>query len=606
MAVKKNKLKMKIKKLAPKPRRKVLVGSKIRKAIILPKIKLSERIKRKAKKVLLSNKKKLAKAKVKIHFVKSGKAGVSLKAKQFSRVKKIKKTGILRKAKLNKSAVLLKAKKINKIKAAKRQSLGKKIKIKTKKAKIISEKISAESSAESLFRAKIKVIGVGGGGGSIVSEIGRSLEKATFVIADTDARALRKRSGIKNFLFGENLTHGLGTGVNVELAKKAAEESKEKISDFFKDQDIVIFVASLGGGLGSGATQVFAQTAQKFGGITFGIFTLPFAFEGKNKRRTAQKSLKDLRKSLNVSITIPNEKIFKVIDSNTSITQAFSMVNKNLIESLESLIDIIYNPGLINIDFADLRAILNGKGNLAFLNTVEESGKDRADKICEKVFFNPLYQNNNFTADKILFNISAGSDLSMFEVNKISKNIAEKNPKAKIIFGISKNFKLGKKIKTTILMTGPASGEAMGAQKINNEEGLVEAVEKKAVSEKSAFVSKNEARPAGSKIKKARTKKQKTGQPAGQAKEREPESGGLEEGITGPLAPAFQPAFSRPEEILGRKINITESMAEPAKKTIRRSALDIKEAEALEEQKRLQQEKEWEIPAFLRKVKFKS
>ena len=153
-----------------------------------------------------------------------------------------------------------------------------------------------EFPAEALFKARIKVIGIGGGGGSIVSEIGRSLEKAHFVVADTDIRALKKKSGIKYFWFGEEQTHGLGTGVNVDLARQAAEGAREKISANFKDQDIVIFIASLGGGLGSGATQVFAEAAREFGGITFGIFTMPFKFEGKNKLRIAQNALKSLRK----------------------------------------------------------------------------------------------------------------------------------------------------------------------------------------------------------------------------------------------------------------------------------------------------------------------
>jgi len=134
------------------------------------------------------------------------------------------------------------------------------------------QKISA-FPAEAFFKAKIKVIGIGGGGGSIVSEIGRSLHKATFVTADTDVRAFKKRAGIKYFLFGQELTHGLGTGLNTDLARRAAEQEKEKIAKLFSGQDIVIFIASLGGGLGSGATQVFAEAAKDFGGITFGIFT---------------------------------------------------------------------------------------------------------------------------------------------------------------------------------------------------------------------------------------------------------------------------------------------------------------------------------------------
>ncbi len=439
-------------------------------------------------------------------------------------------------------------------------------------------------SAKSLFRAKIKVIGVGGGGGSIVSEIGRSLKKATFVVADTDFRALKKKPGIKYFWFGQNFTHGLGTGLNPELAKEAAENEKEKIFKLFKDQDIVILIASLGGGLGSGAAQVFAEAASSFGAITLGIFTLPFKFEGKKKISVALGALKNLRRSLNVSLTIPNEKIFKVVDKNTAITEAFSIVNKNLIESLESLIDLIYNPGLINIDFADLRTILNGKGNLAFLNTIEESGKDRADKICQKVFYNPLYQNSGFTADKILFNVSGGSNLSMFEVEKISRTITDINPEAKVIFGISKNPGSKNKIKAILLMTGPGIKAKKEIAKTEEKKPLLVKVE--AVQQKS-----DTSKPKKKFSEKKPVKRQK------KARKKQPASS---------LIPI--PVFNR-SPVVGEpvnKLNVVDASDVPVKKAIRRNALEIKKAEAMEENKKLLQEKQWEIPAFLRRVKFKS
>ena len=466
--------------------------------------------------------------------------------------------------------------------------------------------------AESLFKAKIKVIGIGGGGGSIVSEIGRSLEKATFVIADTDIRALKKKSGIKYFWFGEELTHGLGTGVNVELAKQAAELAKEKISGFFKDQDIIIFVASLGGGLGSGATQVFAEAAKEFGGITFGIFTMPFKFEGKNKHRIAQNALKSLRKSLNVSLVIPNEKIFKIIDEATPITNAFSTVNKSLIESLESLIDLIYNPGIINIDFADLRTILNGRGNSAFLNTIEESGKDRVEKICEKIFKNPLLQNSSFKAEKILFNIAGSENLPMFEVEKISSHIANLNPKAKIIFGISKNFKLKNKIKTTILMTGGNTGLQI---KENNLVKKTESIKlaspekiKKLVKKEKGYLLMSHVKKDPSASLRASNKKSKA------PKSKKP----VLPNKNGQKPVSFIPVFETPAPsghaavlpvLEQKKIEINQTALGPerypSKKTIRRSGLEIKKAEELEEKKKIAQEKEWEIPAFLRKVKLR-
>ncbi len=499
------------------------------------------------------------------------------------------------KLKTKKTAIkkLVVKKKIKKARALRKVLVRrKKTKIKksffVKTTKSLRKKSVPVFSAKTLFRAKIKVIGIGGGGGAIVSEIGRSLNKANFVVADTDIRALKKKAGIKYFWFGKEFTHGLGTGANPEIAKEAAEAEKEKIAELFQNQDIVILIASLGGGLGSGATRVFAQAAKPFGGITLGIFTLPFRFEGKNKSRIAQKALKELKSSLNVSITIPNEKIFKIINSKSSISEAFSTVNKNLIESLESLIDLIHNPGLINIDFADLRAILNGNGNFAFLNTAQASGKNRAEEIVKKIFINPLYQNNNFLAEKILFNVSGGANLNMFEVEKISKSIAELNPKAKIIFGISKNTKIKNSIKTTLLMTGPGK--------------IIEPIQIKEVVKKNIIVIKKD--PKKNKIFAGESKKIKSinRKPAKTLSDNN-------------LVPIFNKNQATAET--AAKLSIVESVSIQDKNltalsveqvgdrrgTIRRNALEIKKAEAIERDKRLLQEEEWEVPAFLRRMK---
>ncbi|MDO8530109.1 MAG: cell division protein FtsZ [bacterium] len=500
-----------------------------------------------------------------------------MKAKKWKTAKAAK---IVKKPKKGKK-IVKKAKKI-----LHKKKIVKKVKKSVKKSKPAVKKLKVQSMAassasetfiaKSFFKAKIKVIGIGGGGGSIVSEIGRSLHKASFVIADTDVRAFKKRRGIKYFLFGQELTHGLGTGLNVDLARRAAESEKEKIGKLFEGQDIVIFIASLGGGLSSGATQVFAEATRNFGGIAFGIFTLPFKFEGKNKYKIAAKALNELRKSLNVSITIPNERIFKIIDANTAITDAFSIVNKNLIESLESLIDLIYSPGVINIDFADLKVILSGRGNLAFLNTAEASGHDRADKVIREILNNPLYQSNNFKTEKVLFNIAGGGNLSMHEVDKISRMISLQCPKAKIIFGISKEPQFKNKIKTTLLMTGP--GVNSQSQLANGEERAV-----KSKSAKKAG-SKKQKHKKGKKLAVPGVSTQPNGMPF---------KGGL------------QPVFSdMPLEAGVKRLSITEESL-GQKRAIRRSALDVKKAEELEENKKSQQEKEWEIPAFLRKVKFK-
>ena len=463
--------------------------------------------------------------------------------------------------------------------------------LKKKSVKILSKpkskrapEVMASNPMAGVFKAKIEVIGIGGGGGSIVSEIGRSLHKATFVVADTDMRSFKKKPGIKYFLFGQSLTHGLGTGVNPDLGRQAAEQEKERISQFFKDQDIIIFVASLGGGLGSGATEVFAEVAKDHSGVTLGIFTLPFKFEGQNKAKIALKSLRALRKSLNVSITIPNEKIFKVIDANTAITDAFSMVNKNLIESLEGLIDLIYSPGIINIDFADFRSILKERGGLAFLNTAEAQGKNRAEDITKKILHNPLYQNNTFVPEKILFNVSGSNNLNMFEVDKISRAISSLNPKAKIIFGVSKNPKLRNKIKTILLMTGPGSEEKSQVLKPKTKKVELAKVPAPVQTAKKQIklVKKKKLSPmtegGGKKVKSKPVKK-----------DVQPSTQDL-------IIPA--PILNQLEESGLKKIKITETPT--ARKSIRRTALDIKKAEEQREKKQSMQEKEWDIPAFLR------
>jgi cell division protein FtsZ len=592
---------MAIKKVKAKVKKNPSARLRARKAV--KKTKKVLVIKKKAVRRIITKKKKVKKI-LKIKKPASKKPHKKTKAKH-------KKIVLAKKPKAKKKIIAKKPRKAKKVVKHKKPVAVKKI-IKHKalrrgsgRAKKHHQKTPiAEFPAESFFKAKIKVIGIGGGGGSIVSEIGRSLEKATFVVADTDIRALKKKSGIKYLWFGQELTHGLGTGVNVDLAKQAAESAKEKISGIFKDQDIIIFIASLGGGLGSGATQVFAEAARDFGGITFGIFTMPFKFEGKNKYRIAQNALKSLRQTLNVSLVIPNEKIFKIIDANTAITDAFSTVNRSLIESLESLIDLIYNPGIINIDFADLRTILKGRGNTAFLNTTEESGKNRAEKVCENVLVNPLLQNSNFDAEKILFNIAGSENLSMFEVEKISSHIANLNPKAKIIFGISKNAKLKNKIKTTILMTGGQIKEEAVIEKPEPVKAIaplaIKEPAKKIIDVKKEIKIKTKKAKVKKKIKSE--KKPKENKPAKSGKKQKKAVKKEQKPVS--FIPIFENNASSVPVIDQARLSIAEVGPVPTKKTIRRSGLEIKKAEEQEERKRMDQEKEWEIPAFLRRVKY--
>ncbi|GAI51462.1 unnamed protein product, partial [marine sediment metagenome] len=233
-----------------------------------------------------------------------------------------------------------------------------------------------KAETETIKKTKIRVIGIGGGAGNIVSEIASKMKKASFVVANTDLQALRLASRkAQRFQFGKELTQGLGTGMSAELGEMAAQNEKEKIKKTLEGQDLCVIVACLGGGTASGATPIFAKISKNLGNLTLGIFTLPFKFEGEKKMEMARASLEKLKPKLNALSVIPNERIFQIIDKKTPIKIALSAINKSLAESLEGLIETIYQPGLINIDFADLKAILEGQGRLAYLNTVKVQKK---------------------------------------------------------------------------------------------------------------------------------------------------------------------------------------------------------------------------------------
>lgn len=308
---------------------------------------------------------------------------------------------------------------------------------------------------EAVHETKIRIIGIGGGGNSIVSEIASMIKKASFVVANTDTKNLKKLSkGVKAFPFGQSLTHGLGTGMDSELGRTAGQNESERIKKILEGQDFCILVACLGGGTGSGAAPVFAKISRDLGNITYGIFTLPFKFEGEKKMTIAQEAIEKLRPYLNAITVIPNEEIFQIVDKTVPLNTALSFINKNLAKSLEGLIETIYDPGLINIDFADLRTIFQGQGRLTYLNTVEASGPVRGEEAVKKVIANPLYSYTIRGAKGILYNIS-GSSLGLDEVAQVSKTISGLvNKEAKIIFGVSQDKKNQDKLKITLLATG--------------------------------------------------------------------------------------------------------------------------------------------------------
>ena len=462
---------------------------------------------------------------------------------------------------------------------------------KKKTAKIPEEKILPIG----IKRTKIRVIGIGGGGSSIVSEIASRMPKASFVVANTDLQALKSagRKAIR-FHFGESFTHGLGTGMNDELGREAAQAEKEKIKKIIEGQDLCILVACLGGGTSSGAVPIFARAAKNLGILSYGIFTLPFKFEGEKKMEIARESLKAVKNYLNALSVIPNEKVFQIISKETPLKQAFSIINKHLIESLGGLIETIYEPGLINIDFADFKTILEGKGRLAYLNTVEVQRKGNSAKdLIAQVLSSPLYPYTVKGAKGVLFNIAGEKNLSLSEVNVISKTISElTNTEAKIIFGISQSQKYSDTIKTTLLATGcgmklfPKTKKKRRKKKLASS-AAVKKRKRKTRKRKKKIVKK--PLPVKKKITKSKRKKRRKKRKKSASWRKRKEKTKPNQKPKEKVAPTLENEAK------------TRDISDENKVKIRKNGLQIKKETEEAEQEMLEKEKFWEIPAFLRR-----
>lgn len=310
-----------------------------------------------------------------------------------------------------------------------------------------------------VHKIKIRVVGIGGGACSIVSDIAsvNKYKGTTYIIADTDKLALSKfsrKKGMKIFSFGEELTRGMGTGMNVNLGKKVAEQNKEKIEKLLDNCDLCILIACLGGGTGSGATSVFIEQANKKGILTYGIFTLPFDFEREKKLKTAKATLKVLSPMFNAVSVVPNEGVFKIVDRKAPLKTALGAINKILGSSLGGLIEMIHNPGIINIDFADIRTIMTGKRSLSYLSRAYATGSDRAKKALQELLNNPLYPYNISKVNRVLYNICGPANLSLSEVAEISDGISEATEKgSKVVFGVESRSK-NKGVDITLLAVG--------------------------------------------------------------------------------------------------------------------------------------------------------
>jgi cell division protein FtsZ len=304
--------------------------------------------------------------------------------------------------------------------------------------------------------AKIKVVGVGGGGGNAVSRMHDYFPRQVEVIAvNTDLQDLEYTSARKKIHIGKTLTKGLGTGMNPDIGRQSAEENREEIANALKGADLVFITAGFGGGTGTGATPVVAEVAKELGLLTVAIVTKPFTFEGAQRAQIAQEGILKLRDKVDTLITIPNDRIFSLISKDTSLFRAFEEIDEVLKNSVLGITEMITSPGIVNVDFADVRAIMQDAGS-AIIGIGRGTGQERSINAANMAVNSPLLESSIEGARGILFSISGHRDLKMTEINDIAKLISESaDPSAKIIFGTYYDRKLKKgQIKVTLVATG--------------------------------------------------------------------------------------------------------------------------------------------------------
>ena len=303
--------------------------------------------------------------------------------------------------------------------------------------------------------ALIRVIGVGGGGSNAVNRMIRAeLMGVEFIAVNTDAQALLQSDAPHKIRVGDKITRGLGAGGDPTIGQRAAEEDAEKIYEALKDSDMVFITAGMGGGTGSGGAPVIAEIARDLGALTIGVVTKPFSFEGARRRLNAERSIEGLKDKVDTLITIPNDRLKDVVQKDTAITDAFRVVDDVLRQGVQGISDLITVPGLINLDFADVRAVMKDAGS-ALMGIGRASGENRASAAAREAIASPLLEVNIAGAQGVLFNITGGSNLSLFEVDEAAEIIKETaDPEANIIFGTVIDERMGDDISITVIATG--------------------------------------------------------------------------------------------------------------------------------------------------------
>lgn len=306
------------------------------------------------------------------------------------------------------------------------------------------------------LKPRISVIGVGGGGGNAVNNmISQNLEGVDFIVANTDAQALENSKASRKIQLGLETTKGLGAGARPEVGKMAAEEAAEDIKKELEGVNMVFITAGMGGGTGSGAAPVVAKLAKEMGILTIGVVTKPFQFEGKKRMETAEGAVENFTREVDSIIIIPNQNLFRIADKKTTLVDAFVMADNVLYSGVRSITDLMMMPGLINLDFADIKSIMEDKGK-AIMGTGEAEGDNRAIEAAEQALSNPLLDDSSMHGAKgVLINITGGSDITLFEIDEAASRIKEEvDEDANIIFGSSYDEELSGKIRVSIVATG--------------------------------------------------------------------------------------------------------------------------------------------------------
>ena len=306
------------------------------------------------------------------------------------------------------------------------------------------------------LKPRITVIGVGGGGGNAISNMmSKKLEGVDFVVANTDAQALALSPATRKIQLGLEITQGLGAGARPEIGKLAAEEAKEDIEREISDSNMVFITAGMGGGTGSGAAPVVAKIAKEKGVLTVGVVTKPFAFEGKKRMENAENALKTFIGEVDSIIVIPNQNLFRIADKSTTLKDAFVKADEVLYDGVRSITDLMIMPGLINLDFADVKKIMADRGK-AIMGTGEAEGEDRARVAAEQALSNPILDDCSLKGAKgCLINITGGSDITLMEIDEAVNIIKEElDDNAELIFGSSYDDTLSGRIRVSVVVTG--------------------------------------------------------------------------------------------------------------------------------------------------------